>query len=210
MIDPQLLNTLESAKINLDNGTFLRNCSQELAESKTLASFNLLTIKPMIYVCNVDESSIITGNELSKQVEKIANESFTKVLNISADIESEISLIENLKEKKEFLLSIGLKEASLSKLIKEGYDLLNLLTFFTTGIKESRAWSCQKGSFAPDAGAKIHTDFKRGFIKAEVIDYLDFIKFKGEQNCKEKGKVRLEGKEYLVKDGDIMNFKFNV
>ena len=164
----------------------------------------------MIYVCNVDENSIITGNELSKQVESIANETSTKVLNISADIESEISLIENLKEKQEFLLSIGLKETSLSKLIREGYDLLNLLTFFTSGIKESRAWSCQKGSLAPDAGAKIHTDFKRGFIKAEVIDYLDFIEFKGEQNCKENGKVRLEGKEYLVKDGDIMNFKFNV
>ena len=210
VIDPQLLKTLESAKNNLDNGIFLRNCSHTLEESKILASYNLLTIKPMIYVCNVDENSIITGNELSKQVENIANETFTKVLNISADIESEISLIENLKEKQEFLLSIGLKETSLSKLIREGYDLLNLLTFFTSGIKESRAWSCQKGSLAPDAGAKIHTDFKRGFIKAEVIDYLDFIEFKGEQNCKEKGKVRLEGKEYLVKDGDIMNFKFNV
>ena len=100
----------------------------------------------MIYVCNVDEDSIITGNELSKQVERIANETSTKVLNISADIESEISLIENLKEKQEFLLSIGLKETSLSKLVREGYDLLNLLTFFTSGIKESRAWSCQKGS----------------------------------------------------------------
>ena len=119
-------------------------------------------------------------------------------------------MIENLKEKQEFLLSIGLKETSLSKLIREGYDLLNLLTFFTSGVKESRAWSCQKGSFAPEAGAKIHTDFKRGFIKVEVIDYHDFIEFKGELNCKEKGKIRLEGKEYLVKDGDIMNFKFNV
>ena len=117
------------------------------------------------------------------------NETSTKVLNISADIESEISLIENLKEKQEFLLSIGLKETSLSKLIREGYDLLNLLTFFTSGIKESRAWSCQKGSLHQHAGAKIHTDFKRGFIKVEVIDYLDFIEFKGEQNCKEKGKL---------------------
>tara|TARA_B100000963_G_C22603503_1_gene661399 strand:- start:448 stop:1545 length:1098 start_codon:yes stop_codon:yes gene_type:complete len=210
VIDPQLINTLESAKENMDNGIFLKNWPQNATESKILTSYNFLTTKPMIYVCNVDENSVLTGNELSKQVEKIANQTSTKILNISADIESEISLIEKIEEKQEFLASIGLNETSLSKLIREGYDLLNLITFFTSGVKESRAWSCQKGSYAPDAGGKIHTDFKRGFIKAEVIDYLDFIEFKGEQNCKEKGKVRLEGKEYLVKDGDIINFKFNV
>ena len=118
--------------------------------------------------------------------------------------------MESIQEKNEFLSSIGLKETSLSKLIKDGYDLLNLISFFTSGPKESKSWSCQTGTLAPDAGAKIHTDFKKGFIKAEVISYSDFVEYKGEQNCKENGKVRLEGKEYLVKDGDIMNFKFNV
>ena len=107
-------------------------------------------------------------------------------------------------------MSIGLKETSLSKLIKEGYDLLNLITFFTSGPKESKSWSCQRGTFAPDAGAKIHTDFKKGFIKAEVISYADFIEYKGEQNCKDIGKMRFEGKDYLVSDADIITFKFNV
>ena len=132
------------------------------------------------------------------------------MLNISAGIEAEIAQIENLQEKKEFLLSIGLKDTSLSKLIKEGYELLNLITFFTSGVKESKAWSCEKGTLAPDAGAKIHTDFKRGFIKAEVISYEDFVQNKGKQNCKDAGKMRFEGKDYVVSDADIITFKFNV
>ncbi len=129
---------------------------------------------------------------------------------ISAKIESEIACISNLDEKKELLEVIGLEETSLATLIREGYDLLDLITFFTSGPKESRAWSIKNGTLAPDAGAKIHTDFKKGFIRAEVISYEDFIKFSGESNCRENGKLRQEGKDYIIEDGDIITFRFNV
>ena len=131
-------------------------------------------------------------------------------LKISAQIESEISIIEDQTEKRDFLESIGLDETSLSVLIREGYSLLELITFFTSGPKETRAWSIKNGTSAPNAGGKIHTDFKKGFIRAEVISFEDFLNFEGELNCKEKGKLRLEGKEYKVEDGDIITFRFNV
>ena len=131
-------------------------------------------------------------------------------MNISAKIESEISSFKLESEKIEFLESIGLQETSLSKLISKGYEILDLITFFTSGPKESRAWSIKKGTFVPDAGAKIHTDFKTGFIKAEVISYEDFVKFNGEAKCKENGRLKLEGKEYIVNDGDVITFRFNV
>ena len=210
IIDKELFHTLETAKNHLADGFFLSELNKNETNLKIFYEYNFLTIKPFIYVCNVDENSVLKGNSYSNQVLELANERKTKVVNISAEIESEIAIIENFEEQKEFLNSIGLSETSLSKLIREGYELLDLITFFTSGIKESRAWSCKSGTFAPDAGAKIHTDFKQGFIKAEVISYLDFIKHKGEQNCKENGKLRLEGKDYVVNDGDIMNFKFNV
>ena len=139
---------------------------------------NFLTLKPQIYVCNVNEKLIRDGNDLTEQVYNYAKKN-AKVLSISAGIEAEIAQIENLEEKKEFLSSIGLED-TLSRLIKEGYELLNLITF-TSGLNESKAWSCEKGTLAPDAGAKIHTDFKKGFIKAEVIGYQDFIENNGEQ-----------------------------
>ena len=131
-------------------------------------------------------------------------------INISAKIESEIASISNLDERKDLLEVIGLKETSLTTLIREGYSLLDLITFFTSGPKESKAWSIKSGTFAPDAGAKIHTDFKKGFIRAEVISYEDFLEFDGESNCRENGKLRQEGKDYIVKDGDIITFRFNV
>ena len=208
-IDQELMNSLESAKTTLENGSLLKD-NNNLKDSAILNNYNLLTNKPVIYVCNVDENSVVNGNDLSNQVEKYAKNKETKVLKISAGIESEIAIIESDKDKKEFLATIGLNETSLSKLIKEGSELLDLITFFTSGEKESRAWSCKKGTLAPDAGAKIHTDFKKGFIKAEVIGYFDFVNHGGEQNCKEKGKLRLEGKEYVVEDGDIIHFKFNL
>ena len=208
--DENIISLYEKVVKNLNDGKLLRNCSFSNSEIKILKEFNLLTIKPQIYVCNVDENSIIEGNDLSKQVEAFAKTKNIKVLNISAGIESEISQIESIHEKNEFLSSIGLKETSLSKLIKDGYDLLNLISFFTSGPKESKSWSCQTGTLAPDAGAKIHTDFKKGFIKAEVISYSDFVEYKGEQNCKDIGKMRFEGKDYIVSDADIITFKFNV
>ena len=143
-------------------------------------------------------------------VDNYAKNKKTKNLIISAKIESEISIIEDKIEKKEFLESIGLQDNSLSILIKDGYALLDLITFFTSGPKETRAWTIRNGTLAPDAGAKIHTDFKKGFIRAEVISFHDFVSFKGELSCKENGKLRLEGKEYIVLDGDIITFRFNV
>tara|TARA_Y100000994_G_C15667725_1_gene432324 strand:- start:308 stop:922 length:615 start_codon:yes stop_codon:yes gene_type:complete len=204
---------MESYKLaseKLNNGILLRDFKFTEEQLKILNLCNFLTLKPQIYVCNVDEKSLLNGNDLTNQVYSYAKNKKTKVLSISAGIESEIAQIENIDEKKEFLSSIGLEDTSLSKLIKEGYELLNLITFFTSGINESKAWSCPKGTLAPDAGAKIHTDFKKGFIKAEVISYKDFINNKGEQNCKEAGKMRFEGKDYIVSDADIITFKFNV
>ena len=209
-IDPELIETLENARKNLNDGDFLKNTTKYENQKKILSDFNLLTLKPIIYVSNVDESSVNTGNSLSKLVDEYAKETKSKNLKISAQIESEISLIEDQNEKNDFLKSIGLEETSLSVLIREGYALLDLITFFTSGPKETKAWSIKKGTLAPDAGGKIHTDFKKGFIRAEVIGFNDFYEFKGELNCKENGKLRLEGKEYIVEDGDIITFRFNV
>ena len=194
----------------LDKGIFLSQSDFDNSQFKILSDYNLLTLKPIIYVSNVDEQSVCTGNKLSNLVDNYAEKKKTKNLKISAKIESEIAIIENKNEKKEFLESIGLKDNSLSILIREGYALLDLITFFTSGPKETRAWTIRNGTLAPDAGAKIHTDFKKGFIRAEVISYLDFLSFKGELNCKDNGKLRLEGKEYVVVDGDIITFRFNV
>jgi GTP-binding protein YchF len=209
-IEPNLMESYKLASEKLNNGILLRDFKFTEEQLKILNLCNFLTLKPQIYVCNVDEKSLLNGNDLTNQVYSYAKNKKTKVLSISAGIESEIAQIENIDEKKEFLSSIGLEDTSLSKLIKEGYELLNLITFFTSGINESKAWSCPKGTLAPDAGAKIHTDFKKGFIKAEVISYKDFINNKGEQNCKEAGKMRFEGKDYIVSDADIITFKFNV
>ena len=201
---------LEEAQRHLDKGNFLNLLKNHQNNLKIFDNYNFLTRKPFIYVCNVDESSIVKGNELSEIVDSYAKRKCAKSIKISAQIESEISLIENLNEKQQFLESIGLQETSLSLLIREGYSLLDLITFFTSGPKESRAWSIKRRTFAPDAGAKIHTDFKKGFIKAEVISYENFVKFNGESNCRENGKLRLEGKDYEVQDGDIITFRFNV
>ena len=209
-IEPNLIQSYEIASEKLNDGILLRDCSFSPEQIKVLNLCNLLTLKPQIYVCNVDEESLLEGNNLTAEVYDYAQKKQSKVLSISAGIEAEIAQIEDDEEKKQFLSSIGLKNNSLSKLIKEGYELLNLITFFTSGAKESRAWACKMGTLAPDAGAKIHTDFKRGFIKAEVISYNDFIENKGEQNCKDLGKMRFEGKDYTVCDADIITFKFNV
>ncbi len=209
-IDEILLSSLELGKKKLDDGFLLKDCNLEESQKKILKQYNFITLKPQIYVCNVDENSVLKGNSLSKIVEEYAVKKKSKVMNISAAIESDIAEIVDEKEKIEFLKSIGMKETSLTRLIKAGYDLLDLITFFTSGIKESRAWSCKKGTLAPDAGAKIHSDFKKGFIKAEVISFADFLKFNGEQNCKEQGKLRFEGKDYFVSDADIITFRFNV
>ena len=209
-VDQNFLETLEKSRNFLENGYSLRNLSYSESQEEVIKTFSLLTYKPIIYVCNVDENSLIDGNQFSKLVEAYSNERNLGCMKISAKIESEISDFKLESEKKEFLESIGLQETSLSKLISKGYEILDLITFFTSGPKESRAWSIKKGTLVPDAGAKIHTDFKTGFIKAEVISYEDFVKFGGEAKCKENGRLKLEGKEYIVNDGDVITFRFNI
>lgn len=177
---------------------------------KAYKMLQLLTSKPVLYVCNVDEDSAAEGNEFSKRVfEKAAKEHAGAVV-ISAAIESEVAQLEAEEEKKEFLASLGLEESGLSKIIRAGYDLLGLQTYFTCGPKEVRAWTFLRGSKAPQCAGIIHSDFERGFIRAETISYDDFVALGGEQACKEAGKMRSEGKDYIVQDGDILEFLFNV
>lgn len=177
---------------------------------KQFKMLQLLTGKPVLYVCNVDENSAAEGNKLSAKVFAKAKAEGASAVVISAAIESEVAQLESVEEKKEFLESLGLEEAGLAKIIRSGYALLGLETYFTCGPKEVRAWTFLKGSKAPQCAGIIHTDFERGFIRAETIAYEDFINLGGEQACKESGKMRSEGKEYVVKDGDILNFLFNV
>ena len=209
-IDPFYLETLNLIHKKVSEGITINEISLTSKQVDYIKTFNFLTFKPYLFVCNVDENSIKSGNKLSEIVCDTAKKKNVNSLLVSASIESEISIMENEEEKIEFLNSVGLQETSLTKLARAGYSLLDLITFFTSGPQESRAWSCKVGSFAPEAAAKIHTDFQRGFIKAETISYSDFIEFNGESGCRENGRIRQEGKDYIVKDGDIMNFKFNV
>ena len=171
----------------------------------------LLTAKPVMYVCNVDEGSVATGNAYVEKVKEAVKEENAEVLIISAQIEAEISELESYEERQEFLNDLGLAESGVNKLIKAAYRLLNLATYFTAGVQEVRAWTITKGFTAPQAAGVIHSDFEKGFIRAEVIKYEDFVKFNGsEAVIKENGKMAIEGKTYIVQDGDIMHFRFNV
>lgn len=170
----------------------------------------LLTAKPVLYVCNVDENSAAEGNKFSDAVFKKAAAENASAVIISAAIESEVAQLESEEEKQEFLASLGLEESGLAKIIKAGYKLLGLETYFTAGPKEVRAWTFIKGSKAPVCAGIIHSDFERGFIRAETISYDDYIKYGSEQACKDAGKMRSEGKDYVVQDGDLLNFLFNV
>jgi GTP-binding protein YchF len=179
-------------------------------EARILKHLQLLTTKPVMVICNVEEDSAADGNEHSQKVEAVCKEQGIPTVIVSAKIEAEIAALEVEEEKQEYLESLGLSETGLARIIRTGYDLLGLLTFFTAGPKEARAWTVKAGSTAPQAAGVIHTDFEKGFIRAETIAYDDFIACKGEQGAKEAGKLRLEGKEYTVKDGDIFHFRFNV
>ncbi|TCD15334.1 redox-regulated ATPase YchF [Oricola cellulosilytica] len=174
-----------------------------------LKGLNLLTSKPVLYVCNVSEDDAATGNAHSEAVEKMAAQQGARTVVISAAIESEIAQLDDV-EAKDYLDAMGLEEPGLDRLIREGYGLLNLITFFTAGPKESRAWTVRRGSKAPQAAGVIHTDFEKGFIRAQTIAYGDYVSLGGETAAKEAGKARDEGKEYVVQDGDVMLFKFNV
>ena len=175
-------------------------------EQKFLSSIGLLSTKPKIIVCNVDEENLSKGNEYTKQIQnKYSNE---KIIFICADIEDQLSGLENA-EKETFMQEIGLNKTGINKLIKEGYDLLELETFFTSGPEESRAWTVKKNTIAPKAASVIHTDFEKNFIRAEAVTCEDFIKFGSAEKCKENGKLRIEGKDYIVKDGDVLHFRVN-
>ena len=178
-------------------------------EAKALERAQLLTAKPVLYVCNVDEGDAATGNAHSARVFEKAAAEGAKAVIISAAIEAEIATMP-MEDRADFLKDLGLTETGLSRIIRAGYDLLDLITFFTAGPKEARAWTVEKGSKAPQAAGAIHSDFERGFIRAETIAYDDYIQFGGESGARDAGKLRSEGKDYVTKDGDVMLFRFNV
>jgi GTP-binding protein YchF len=205
------IEVLKELKSLLEQGKNARafEISKEEKE-KFIHDLFLLTIKPVIYVCNVDEKSVIKGNQHTQQVmEAIKNEK-AEILFISAAIESEIAVMESYDDREMFLEDMGLTESGVVRLIKSTYQLLNLATYFTAGVQEVRAWTITKGMLAPQAAGVIHTDFEKGFIRAEVIGYDDYVALGSENACKEAGKMAVQGKDYIVKDGDIVHFRFAV
>lgn len=200
--------TLEKLKAHLDAGNPGRTFPVTEENRAALSKVNLLTAKPIMFITNVDEDGF-ENNPYVDKVKAIADKEQGVVVTVCCSLESEIAELGD-EEKKEFLDSLGLTEPGLDRVIHSGYQLLNLHTYFTAGVKEVRAWTIPLNSSAPKAAGKIHTDFEKGFIRAEVVGYDDFITYKGEQGAKEAGKWRLEGKEYIVKDGDVIHFRFNV
>ncbi|MDN3670272.1 redox-regulated ATPase YchF [Echinicola jeungdonensis] len=204
------LEILNKFKTGLEEGKNARAIDVEEEELEAIRDIHLLTIKPVLYVANVDESSIISGNEYVEQLRENVKSENAEVITLCAAIESQIAEFEDPEEKEMFLSEYGLEESGLNKMIRAGYELLNLITYFTAGPQEVRAWTIKKGWKAPAAAGVIHTDFERGFIKSEVIKLSDYEKFKTESACRENGKIAIEGKDYVVEDGDIMHFRFNV
>ena len=202
---------LSRYKEALEQGLNARTVSFETKdEQKVARELYLLTSKPVLYVCNVDEASAVSGNEYVERVREAVAAEGADLLVVAAKIESEIAELETYEERQMFLAEIGLEESGVARLIKAAYKLLDLETYFTAGVQEVRAWTYTKGSKAPRAAAAIHTDFEKGFIRAEVIKYEDFLHYGSESAVKEAGKMAVEGKDYVVQDGDIMHFRFNV
>jgi GTP-binding protein YchF len=202
--------TLTIYKTHLLSGKSARTAPVAEEDQEYIADLWLLTAKPVMYVCNVGESDVNTGNAYVDKVREAVKEENAEVLIISAQIESEIAQMETYEERQMFLDDLGLEQSGVTKLIKAAYRLLNLATYFTAGVQEVRAWTINLGFTAPQAAGVIHTDFEKGFIRAEVIKYADFVKYGSEAACKEAGKLSVEGKTYIVEDGDIMHFRFNV
>jgi hypothetical protein len=194
----------------LEEGKSARTLKLYDEEAKIARDFYLLTNKPVLYVCNVDEASAKNGNKFVEQVKEAVKDEEAELLVIAAATEADIAELETYDEKQMFLEELGLTEPGVTKLIHSAYHLLNLKTYFTTGPDESRAWTFKEGTKAPQAAGIIHTDFERGFIRAEVIKYDNYVKYGSEHACREAGKIAVEGKEYVVHDGDIMHFRFNV
>jgi GTP-binding protein YchF len=204
------LEILLQFKSTLEQGKNARSLKISDDEKAAIEDLYLLTIKPVIYVCNVDEGSILTGNKFVDQLKDSIKDENAEVLIINASVESQIAELTDEEERKMFLSEYGLTESGLNRLIKASYKLLGLSTYFTAGVKEVRAWTIKNGWKAPAAAGVIHSDFEKGFIRAEVIKLDDYIKYGSEQACKEAGRMSVEGKEYVVQDGDIMHFRFNV
>jgi hypothetical protein len=204
----ETLDLINRALALLRDGKPARLVERKPEEEKTFHMLGLLTAAPVLYVCNVDEGSAATGNEFSRKVEARAREEGAVAVVISAKIEAEIAVLPR-SEREDYLAAVGLREAGLDRLISAGYGLLHLVTFFTVGPKETRAWTVTAGSRAPQAAGVIHTDFERGFIRAETIAYADYVACGGEAGARDSGKLRLEGKDYVVQDGDVMHFRFN-
>ncbi len=194
----------------LRDGVPARKLELDAADAKPFAMLQLLSAKPVLYICNVEEDAAAAGNATSARVAEMAAGQGAEAVVISAKIEEEVAQLSDAEERAEFLEALGLAETGLARIIRSGYHLLDLITFFTSGPKESRAWTINRNTKAPQAAGVIHTDFERGFIKAETIAYDDFIACNGEHGAKETGKMRQEGKDYVVKDGDVLMFRFNV
>lgn len=201
---------LSAVKSHLESGRSARTAPITREDFEFISDLSLLTVKPILYVCNVDEASVTSGNTYVERVREAISEEDAELLIISAQIESEITQLDSYEERQLFLEDLGLDESGVNKLIQAAYKLLNLATYFTAGVQEVRAWTIENGFTAPQAAGVIHTDFEKGFIRAEVIKYDDFIQYGSEAAVKEAGKLGVEGKGYIVQDGDIMHFRFNV
>lgn len=205
-----LLAVLEPVVAVLREGHPARTAQITEDQMPAFRHLQLITAKPVLYICNVDEDSAATGNAHTSAVAEMAARTGAAAVIVSAEIEAEVAQLEDTEERAEFLEGLGLDETGLSRVIRAGYDLLHLITFFTAGPKETRAWTVAQGATAPEAAGRIHTDFQKGFIRAETIAYADYIAQGGEQGAKEAGRMRQEGRDYIVKDGDVMLFRFNV
>ena len=199
-----------AVKEHLLQGNSVRSLELEESQEEYLADLQLITSKPVMYICNVEETAVKNGNQHVDKVKEAISKEDAEILILGAAIEADIAELEDFEERKMFLDDLGLDEPGVSKLIKKAYNLLNLQTYFTAGEKEVRAWTIKKGMTAPQAAGVIHSDFEKGFIRAEVIKYSDYITYKTESAVKEAGKLMVHGKEYIPEDGDIMHFRFNV
>ncbi len=208
--DVMTYETLLNLQKFVEEGNNAREFPMDDFSTEIISDVQLLTNKPVLYVCNVDENSIKNGNEWIAKIEEMAAKENAEVVVLAAQIEADINELETFEEREMFLDELGLTEPGVNRLIRKAYDLLKLQTYFTAGVKEVRAWTIGRGWTAPQAAGVIHTDFEKGFIRAEVIKYEDFLKFGSEAKVKEAGKLSVEGKEYIVQDGDMMNFRFNV
>ncbi len=212
-VDPKMkaeLDVLQRCKEHLEKGRNIRELDIPKEERSAVADIFLLTEKPVLYVANVDEASMHTGNDFSRQLQEAVKSENAEVIIMNNSIEAQIAEMEDPADQALFMEEYQMKEPALNRLITSTYRLLKLFTYFTAGVQEVRAWTIQNGWKAPQAASVIHTDFEKGFIKAEVIAYDDFIHYGSESACRDNGKLRIEGKEYVVKDGDVMHFRFNV